>query len=128
MSDSSNVTKTLLASCSFCGKPNTAVKKLIAGAGVYICDECVALCQDILATETSTQEAASARVAFENRPAPEILEMLPAVARTADSVESDLRRWVVKLRAADTSWEDIASRLDMEPNAAIARFESTGSD
>jgi hypothetical protein len=31
--------------CSFCGKPHTAVAKLIAGPGVYICDACVALCQ-----------------------------------------------------------------------------------
>ena len=30
--------------CSFCGKPQEIVKKLIAGPGVYICDECIALC------------------------------------------------------------------------------------
>ncbi len=32
-------------SCSFCGKPHTQVAKLVAGPGVYICDECIALCQ-----------------------------------------------------------------------------------
>ena len=31
--------------CSFCGKPHTQVAKLVAGPGVYICDECIALCQ-----------------------------------------------------------------------------------
>ena len=35
-------------SCSFCGKPQTQVERLIEGPGVYICDECVALCSDIL--------------------------------------------------------------------------------
>ena len=37
--------------CSFCGKSHGQVKKLIAGPGVYICDECVTLCVDILEEE-----------------------------------------------------------------------------
>lgn len=37
--------------CSFCGKPQSQVKRLISGAGVYICNECVELCQDILDAE-----------------------------------------------------------------------------
>ncbi|MCZ7586298.1 MAG: ATP-dependent Clp protease ATP-binding subunit ClpX [Deltaproteobacteria bacterium] len=38
--------------CSFCGKSQREVKKLIAGPGVYICDECVDLCNDIIAEES----------------------------------------------------------------------------
>jgi ATP-dependent Clp protease ATP-binding subunit ClpA len=37
--------------CSFCGKSQEQVKKLIAGPGVYICDECIDLCNEILAEE-----------------------------------------------------------------------------
>lgn len=37
--------------CSFCGKPQSQVKRLISGSGVYICDECVELCQGILDDE-----------------------------------------------------------------------------
>lgn len=37
--------------CSFCGKPQSQVKRLISGSGVYICNECVSLCQDIIADE-----------------------------------------------------------------------------
>ncbi|MCI4624996.1 MAG: ATP-dependent Clp protease ATP-binding subunit ClpX [Candidatus Magnetoovum sp. WYHC-5] len=37
--------------CSFCGKSQTEVKKLIAGPSVYICDECVDLCNDIIAED-----------------------------------------------------------------------------
>ncbi|MDR3242725.1 MAG: ATP-dependent Clp protease ATP-binding subunit ClpX [Clostridiales Family XIII bacterium] len=37
--------------CSFCGKPQDQVKRLIAGPDVYICDECVELCQDIIKEE-----------------------------------------------------------------------------
>lgn len=38
--------------CSFCGKLEDRVKRLIAGPGVYICDECVDLCQEILEEES----------------------------------------------------------------------------
>ena len=34
--------------CSFCGKPQESVKKIIAGPGVYICDECVDICKGIV--------------------------------------------------------------------------------
>ena len=37
--------------CSFCGKPQSAVKKMVAGPGVYICDECINLCNDVLEEE-----------------------------------------------------------------------------
>ncbi|NLD18659.1 MAG: ATP-dependent Clp protease ATP-binding subunit ClpX [Clostridiales bacterium] len=39
--------------CSFCGKPQSQVKKLVSGSGVYICDECVELCKEIIADEDS---------------------------------------------------------------------------
>ena len=45
-------------SCSFCGKSQKEVKKLIAGPSVYICDECISLCNDILAEEVQKEERA----------------------------------------------------------------------
>ena len=42
--------------CSFCGKVQDDVKKLIAGPSVYICNECVDLCNDIIDEETKSQE------------------------------------------------------------------------
>ncbi|HBF13620.1 MAG TPA: ATP-dependent Clp protease ATP-binding subunit ClpX [Deltaproteobacteria bacterium] len=48
-------------SCSFCGKSQREVKKLIAGPTVYICDECIDLCNDIIAEETVKQERLKAR-------------------------------------------------------------------
>src|SRR5215469_13845278 len=41
--------------CSFCGKSHAEVKKLIAGPGVYICDNCVILCKQVLDKELSAQ-------------------------------------------------------------------------
>ncbi|MEE8581940.1 MAG: ATP-dependent Clp protease ATP-binding subunit ClpX [Myxococcota bacterium] len=43
-------------SCSFCGKSQREVKKLIAGPTVYICDECIELCNDIIAEEYGREE------------------------------------------------------------------------
>jgi ATP-dependent Clp protease ATP-binding subunit ClpX len=43
--------------CSFCGKGQRDVRKLIAGPTVYICDECIRLCNDIIADEVERQEA-----------------------------------------------------------------------
>ena len=43
--------KTNFLRCSFCGKTQDEVKKLVAGPTVYICNECVALCNDILKEE-----------------------------------------------------------------------------
>jgi ATP-dependent Clp protease ATP-binding subunit ClpX len=43
-------------SCSFCGKSQREVKKLIAGPTVYICDECIELCNDIIAEEYGQDE------------------------------------------------------------------------
>ncbi len=42
--------------CSFCGKSQKEVKKLIAGPTVYICDECIGLCNDIIAEEIDKEE------------------------------------------------------------------------
>ena len=47
-------------SCSFCGKSQREVKKLIAGPTVYICDECIELCNDIIAEEYGQEEPPSA--------------------------------------------------------------------
>src|SRR5713101_675515 len=59
--------------CSFCGKSQRQVKKLIAGPGVYICDECIDLCNEIIDEELS----APAAFDLENLPKPrEIYEVL----------------------------------------------------
>ncbi|MBV7281832.1 ATP-dependent Clp protease ATP-binding subunit ClpX [Corynebacterium sp. TAE3-ERU30] len=54
-----------LLKCSFCGKSQKQVKKLIAGGGVYICDECIELCNEIIEEELNTaaqEEAEESRL------------------------------------------------------------------
>ncbi|MDG0969466.1 MAG: ATP-dependent Clp protease ATP-binding subunit ClpX [Porticoccaceae bacterium] len=60
MSDSSNLGDGgKLLFCSFCGKNQNEVRRLIAGPSVYICDECVDLCNDIISEETQATETES---------------------------------------------------------------------
>ena len=60
--------------CSFCGKSQHEVKKLIAGPTVFICDECVELCMDIIKEEVKTSEGKGAKSSV---PAPkEIFDVL----------------------------------------------------
>ncbi|PQD96340.1 ATP-dependent Clp protease ATP-binding subunit ClpX [Pradoshia eiseniae] len=59
--------------CSFCGKTQEQVRKLVAGPGVYICDECIELCTEIVEEELGTDE----EVEFKDIPKPmEILDIL----------------------------------------------------
>ena len=63
--------------CSFCGKPQSQVKRLISGSGVYICNECVGLCQDIIADEERAIERSTRAAARRKLPKPkEISEIL----------------------------------------------------
>ena len=57
--DNKNTEDSKLLYCSFCGKSQHEVRKLIAGPSVFICDECVDLCNDII-TEEMQEKAASA--------------------------------------------------------------------
>lgn len=48
-----------IAACSFCLKPDTEVEKLVAGPGVYICNECVDLCVQLIAVQPDASKAAA---------------------------------------------------------------------
>ena len=53
--------------CTFCGKSQASIEKLIAGPGVYICNECIDLCVDILNEERDDQDQEPLRPSFYNR-------------------------------------------------------------
>ena len=75
-----------LLKCSFCGKSQKQVKKLIAGPGVYICDECIDLCNEIIEEELSE----SSEVKWDDLPKPrEIYEFLDSYVIGQDVGEED---------------------------------------
>src|SRR3979411_2464876 len=62
-----------LLKCSFCGKSQKQVKKLIAGPGVYICDECIDLCNEIIEEELSE----TSELRFDELPKPRGIYQFP---------------------------------------------------
>ena len=117
----------VIASCSFCGKGNTEVKTVVAGPGVFICNECVDLSVTIVAAtaEITSEESARLRALALDRPAQDILNMLPGLARSAALAEAELARWVGRLRHRGTDWQQIADVLDTSADDARQRFDPT---
>jgi ATP-dependent Clp protease ATP-binding subunit ClpX len=73
--------------CSFCGKTQDQVRKLVAGPGVYICDECIELCTEIVEEELGTEE----EVEFKDVPKPkEICEILNEYVIGQDQAKKSL--------------------------------------
>ncbi|MFD2681474.1 ATP-dependent protease ATP-binding subunit ClpX [Bacillus seohaeanensis] len=73
--------------CSFCGKTQDQVRKLVAGPGVYICDECIELCTEIVEEELGTEE----EVEFKDVPKPrEIREILGEYVIGQDQAKKSL--------------------------------------
>jgi ATP-dependent Clp protease ATP-binding subunit ClpX len=76
-----------LLKCSFCGKSQKQVKKLIAGPGVYICDECIDLCNEIIEEELSEPDG----IKWDSLPKPrEIYEFLDAYVIGQDKAKRSL--------------------------------------
>ena len=108
--------------CSFCSKDRVEVAKLVAGpGGVYICDECVALCVEIV----DEPESAPSERPQELTPDKEREIFLLVVRAAADRVavaEQDLRASLSHLSKPDVDWEAIAASLGTSPEDARIRF------
>ena len=70
MSDKKTSSGEKLLYCSFCGKSQHEVKKLIAGPSVFICDECIDLCNDIIRDEVAAEAEQTTRPAKSDLPTP----------------------------------------------------------
>jgi ATP-dependent Clp protease ATP-binding subunit ClpX len=108
--------------CSFCMKLPAEVRKMIAGPGVFICNECVDLCGQIIASQPESRqdvdrEAWHARLSDE-----ELLAHLPKVAAAAAQVEQQLTGWVRQARSRGITWTRIGGALGMTRQSAWERF------
>jgi hypothetical protein len=109
-----------IAACSFCLKPNTEVRRLVAGPGVYICDGCVALCAQLIdgpPSPTPQLKAWEHEVTVD-----EALANLPRVAAAGAQVEEHLAGWVQRARALGATWARIGEALGVTRQSAWERF------
>lgn len=104
-------------SCSFCGKSRGDVDKLIAGPGVYICNECVALCDDILAEELATPLRN-----WEEMPDEKLFSEMVRVHGSHSRVDQSVGDIVRCLRGRGVSWARIGEALGMTRQSAWERF------
>jgi len=107
-------------SCSFCLKAATEVARLIAGPGVYICNECVALCGQIISSPPSLSEGAASWE--EDLDLDGVLASLPRIAATGVQAETNLARYVMRAREIGATWAAIGTSLGMARQSAWERF------
>lgn len=128
----------VFAACSFCLKPSTEVGKLVAGPGVYICNECVDLCVQLIAIQpdASPDDASASEDASvsQEAPAPQVdpweridsvemaLELLPRMAAVSGQIEENLTQVVRRARTLGATWAKIGEALSMTRQSAWERF------
>lgn len=113
-------TQKVIANCSFCGKPDRKVKKMIAGPGVYICNECIALCNGIVdkSIVTGTHIAPwEFDLALD-----QVLSNLGPVATAQAQAERNLTNWVMKARSLGATWAQVGDALGTTRQSAWERF------
>ena len=104
--------------CSFCGKSQFDVRKLIAGPTIFICDECVALCVRICDDDKISAEIGNPEL-IPNEP---LLLILKNAATRDEDLRIALQRMVDVLRKRGVSWERIGEALGVSRQAAWDRF------
>jgi len=111
-------TKTLY--CSFCIKSQHEVKKLISGpANIFICDECVKLCNEIIA---GRPRGKSKSPSDKDLPTERLLERLQSIEETLQGKGNQLQRVVEILRSREVSWAQIGAALGVTRQSAWERF------
>jgi hypothetical protein len=110
--------------CSFCAKPDATVAKMIAGPGIYICNECVQLCNEILDSAADQPDSGppAELTYWQAMTDQQLLDQLPKIAAVAAQVEGSLTTWVRRVRSRGVSWARIGEALDMTRQSAWERF------
>lgn len=111
-----------IACCSFCLKPDTEVERLVAGPAVYVCNECVGLCVQIL-EDVPEGRAGTRLLPWDQTDSLEVaLANLPNVARAQAQVEASLLGWVRRARTLGATWAQVGEALGITRQSAWERF------
>jgi ClpX C4-type zinc finger protein len=103
--------------CSFCLKDKDTVAKLVTGLGVYICNECVELCNLIIAEDPAPRVGG-----WEEQPDDALLANLGRLQAIVSQVGAALHNQVDMLRGRGISWTRIGEALGVSKQAAWERF------
>jgi len=122
--ETQTATTAIQVRCSFCAKPSSEVGRVIAGPGVYICNECVGLCNDILQAERQKPAEPGTQLPAweESMTDGQILDLLPRIAAAGAQTEASLQRLVTILRARKVTWARIGAALRVTRQSAWERF------
>ena len=105
--------------CSFCFKSQRQVRTLISGpAGIFVCDECVELCNEVIAGRPVN----AAKPSIEAVPTERLLERLSAIEETLQGKGNQLQQVVEILRSRDVSWAVVGAALGISRQSAWERF------
>jgi hypothetical protein len=110
----------VVASCSFCLKPDGEVSKLVAGPGVFICNECVELCSQVISDPPPMPPGMNTWE--EDLDLNGVLASLPRMAAAGAQVERNLARFVLRARALGATWAAVGESLGMTRQSAWERF------
>ena len=107
--------------CSFCLKSQHEVAKLIAGPGfIFICDECVHLCDAYVAGRTPKIDREKFKI--ENIASETLLARLKPIEQTLQGMGNQLQTVVEELRGREVSWARIGDALGVSRQSAWERF------
>jgi hypothetical protein len=116
-------TEAVIACCSFCFKPNTEVERLVAGPAVYVCNECVDLCVQIIeATPEGPAQGARLMPWDHVHTVEGALAHLPNVVRAQAQVDETLVGWVRRARQLGATWAQVGDALGITRQSAWERF------
>jgi hypothetical protein len=106
--------------CSFCQKPASDVGTMVAGPGVFICDQCVALCVELI----ETKPAIKPKIAGwqERLSDDDLLAALPKFVAAGVQVDRQLAIYVDHARSRGITWTRIGAALGMTRQSAWERF------
>jgi len=109
--------------CSFCLKAASEVAKLIAGPGrIFICDECVGLCNGIIAGTWQPSSVDPERFKIHNIASETLLARLKPIEMTLQGMGNQLHTVVEELRGREVSWARIGEALGVSRQSAWERF------
>lgn len=103
--------------CSFCGKSEGQVDRLVAGPGAYICNDCVGLAEQLLA-----REQVATFITVDESTNEDLLARMARLDASREQVERSVRDHVRALRQRKISWNRIGEALGVSRQTAWERF------